>query len=102
MCFFYAIDKQGSDDIYPRLPFHRGHLAPVHTLLAMIAPAFNEPSASEAAQLANKHLPQYLAIAISSSLWTASCCVKKGTLDNFSVFKNNHEDASETFTSQAA
>ena len=29
---FWGIKEQGSDEIYPSLPFHRGHLAPAHTL----------------------------------------------------------------------
>ena len=61
----------------------------------------NDPSKEP--KLANKDLPQFPAITVPSSLWTAGCCVKNGVaVGNFAVFGNNREDPKETYTSQAS
>lgn len=161
-----GIDEQGRDEIYPSLPFHRGHLAPAHTLsdtgyegagfrstffytnAVPQRPAFNSGQWSQfegkirdyaindctkddgtlylltgtsfinwdphtnrykindpikAPKLPEGDLPEFPAITIPSSLWTAGCCVKNGdAVGNFAVFGNNEEDPKETFTSQAS
>ena len=57
----------------------------------------NKPS--EAPKLANEDLPQFPAITVPTSLWTAGCCVRGGeAVGNFAVFGNNAENPSDLYT----
>ena len=59
----------------------------------------NKPS--EAPKLANEDLPQFPAITVPTSLWTAGCCVRGGeAVGNFAVFGNNAENPSELYTDE--
>ena len=62
---------------------------------------FKAKKPSKALKLANTDLPEFPAITVPSSLWTAGCCVRGGTaVGNFAVFGNNAEDPRKLYTSQ--
>ena len=57
----------------------------------------NKPS--EAPKLADEDRPQFPAITVPTSLWTAGCCVRGGeAVGNFAVFGNNAENPSDLYT----